>query len=60
MQHLRGANAVVVALGDVGRENALVRAARRAGIPVHVAGRPLVSDFTMLELVERRPASFAR
>lgn len=55
-----GASAVVVSLGDRGRENALVRAARRRGIPVHVAGRPLVSDFTMLELVERNPASFAR
>jgi len=33
--------------------------ARRRGIPVHVAGRPLVSDFTLLALVERRPESVA-
>ena len=51
---LADASALLVAIGDLGRENAAVRAARRRGIPVHVAGRPLVSDFTLLDLVERR------
>ena len=51
---IAGASALLVATGDRGRENAAVRAARRRGIPVHVAGRPLVSDFTLLDLVERR------
>ena len=54
-----GAAAILLAIGDVGRENALVRSARRQRIPVHVAGRPLLSDFTLLELVERHPASIA-
>ena len=57
---LEGASAVLVAMGDRVRENATVRAARRRGIPVHVAGRSLVSDFTLLALVERRPESVAR
>ena len=57
---LAGAAAVLVAMGDVRRENAVLRGAHRRGIPVHVAGRPLVSDFTLLDMVERRPASFAR
>ncbi len=58
-EDMAGASAVLVALGDVGLENHIVRKARRQGIPVHVARRPLVSDFTMLELVERRAATFA-
>ena len=57
---IAGADALLVAIGDIGRENAAVRAARRRGIPVHVAGRPLVSDFTLLDLVERRAGSGAR
>ena len=57
---LHGATAVVVTLGDVERENAMVLDARRHGIPVHVDGRPLVSDFTMLGLIERHASSFAR
>ncbi len=56
---IAGASALLVALGDQRRENAAVRAARRRGVPVHVAGRPLVSDFTLLALVERRPESVA-
>lgn len=59
-QDVAGANAVLVALGEVELENRLVRAARRQAIPVHVAGRPLVSDFTPLELVERHAATFAK
>ena len=51
---IAGASALLVAIGDLGRENAAVRAARRSGVPVHVAGRPLVSDFSLLDLVERR------
>lgn len=58
-EDIAGASALLVAIGDLGRENATVRAARRRGIPVHVAGRPLVSDFTLLALVERRPESVA-
>ena len=56
---VEGAAAVLVAIGDVARENALVRSVRRLNIPVHVDARPLLSDFTMLELVERHPASIA-
>ena len=57
---LAGASAILVGSGDLGRENAAVRAARRRGVPVHVSGRPLVSDFTLLDLVERRIGSGAR
>lgn len=57
---IAGASALLVAIGDLGRENAAVRAARRSGVPVHVAGRPLVSDFSLLDLVERRTGGSAR
>ena len=57
---LDGAAAVLLTIGDIDRENRMVRSARRRNIPVHVRSRPLVSDFTMLDLVERRAASFAR
>ena len=57
---LEGAAAVLVTIGDIDRENRIVRSARRRNIPIHVRSRPLVSDFTMLDLVERQPASFAR
>lgn len=57
---LVGATAVLVSLGDVERENLVVRNARRRRIPIHVDNRAFVSDFTMLDLVERRPATFAR
>ncbi len=52
---LEGAAAVLIAIGDRAAENQLVRAARRRGIPVYVAERPLVSDFTPLQFIERRP-----
>lgn len=57
---LTGATAILASVGDVERENLLVRNARRRRIPIHVGNRALVSDFTMLDLVERRPATFAR
>lgn len=54
---LSGAGALLVAGTGVEAENALVRLARRAGVPVHVAGRELVSDFSLLDLVWQRPLS---
>jgi siroheme synthase (precorrin-2 oxidase/ferrochelatase) len=50
---LRGSSAVLVSTGELQGDNKVVRAARRLNIPVHVAERPLVSDFTLMELVER-------
>ena len=55
-----GVTAVLVANGDVGMENRIVRHARRAGIPLYVDARPLVSDFTRLELLERSASSVRR
>lgn len=52
---LDGAAAVLVATGDVEAENRIVRAARRHAVPIFVADRALVSDFTMIEFLERRP-----
>ncbi len=52
---LGAASAVLVALGDVEAENRIVRAARRGAVPVFVADRALVSDFTLIEFLERRP-----
>ena len=52
---LGGASAVLVALGDVEAENRIVRAARRRAVPVLVADRALVSDFTLIEFLEQRP-----
>ena len=49
------ASAVLVALGDIEAENRIVRAARRQAVPVLVADRALVSDFTLIEFLERRP-----
>ncbi len=56
---LDAATAVLVSTGEMETENRVVRAARRLGVPVHVAERPLVSDFTLLELVERHPSTLA-
>ena len=52
---LNGASAVLVALGDVEAENQIVRAARQLAVPILVADRALVSDFTLIEFLERRP-----
>lgn len=53
------ATAVLVGASDAALESRAIRAARRGGLPVHVSGRPLVSDFTMLEFLEARPTSVA-
>lgn len=53
------AAAILVALHDVDDENAVVRVARRQGVPIHVSGRPLVSDFDLLEFLERRGSARA-
>ena len=51
------ASAVLIAIGDVEAENSLIRAARRQGIPVHVADRDVVSDFRLLEFLEKHPSA---
>lgn len=56
---LAGVSAALVALGDVEGENDVVRAGRARAVPVHVAGRLLVSDFTLIDMLERKPWSFA-
>lgn len=53
---LADATAVLLSLDDRESENRVVRSARRRGVPVHVVDRPLLSDFTVLGLLER-PAS---
>lgn len=45
--------AVLVSLDDREGENRIVRAARRHGVPVHVLDRPLVSDFSVLTMLQR-------
>ena len=50
---LAGTAAVLVALDDREAENRIVRAARRRGVPVHVSDRPLVSDFSVLAMLEQ-------
>ena len=55
LEDLQGAVAVLIALGDPVAENRFIRAARAADRPIHVAGRPLVSDFTALAFLEQRP-----
>ena len=57
---LLAASAVIVSIGDADAENGIVRAARRRAIPVHVSNRPLLSDFTLIEMLERRPSSSAQ
>ena len=52
---LDGASALLVSLDDAEAENVLVRAARRRALPVHVDGRPLVSDFALIDFLERKP-----
>ncbi len=54
---LSTAEAVLVAIGDAEAENAVVRRSRAAGTPLHVADRPLVSDFTLLEFLEQRAST---
>ena len=51
------ASAVLMAIGDIEAENDLIRMARRKGVPVHVADRDLVSDFGLIEFLERRPSA---
>ena len=50
---LAGVAALLVALDDRETENRIVREARRHGVPVHVVDRPLVSDFSVLGMLER-------
>ena len=50
-------SAVLVCHGDPASENEVVRQARRREIPVHVSGRLLVSDFSLIEMLERKPSS---
>ena len=49
---LDGVAALLVALDDREAENRIVREARRHGVPVHVVDRPLVSDFSVLGMLE--------
>jgi siroheme synthase (precorrin-2 oxidase/ferrochelatase) len=51
---LAGATAALVSVDRTEDGNRIVRSARRQGIPVHVSGRPLVSDFSLLEFLEQR------
>ena len=59
-EEISGANVVLVSVGDAEYENRLVRQARRFALPVHVTARPQLSDFTLIEMLERRPTSFAK
>jgi siroheme synthase (precorrin-2 oxidase/ferrochelatase) len=54
---LDGATCILVAIDDMDAENVLVRAARRLGVPIHVVGRQLVSDFDLLAFLERRSST---
>lgn len=49
--------AALISIGDIEEENRWVRDARRHRLPIHVADRPLVSDFTLLDFLEQRPLS---
>ena len=49
---LADASVALVALGDEEAENSIVRSARRRHVGIHVVDRPLVSDFTLLALLE--------
>ena len=48
------ASSLLVSIGDIEAENAVVRAARRRGIPIFVSGRVLVSDFRLIDFLEQR------
>ena len=50
-----GVDVVLVSIGDVEAENAIVRAARRHEVPVFVRDRALVSDFPLIDFLEQRP-----
>lgn len=50
-----GATVVLVSVGRLDAENAVVRAARRHGVPAYVRDRALVSDFPLLDFLEQRP-----
>jgi hypothetical protein len=57
---MASASAALVTVGDPEAENATVRHIRRFGVPAHVADRPLLSDFSMLEFLERRASTLKR
>ena len=48
-----GVSALLLGLDDHDAENALIRRARRHGVLAHVRGRPLVSDFSVLAMMEQ-------
>jgi uroporphyrin-III C-methyltransferase/precorrin-2 dehydrogenase/sirohydrochlorin ferrochelatase len=50
---LRGTTAVFVATGDLDSDIDAQQAARKAGVPVNVADRPLLSDFILPAIVDR-------
>jgi hypothetical protein len=56
----QGATCGLIAIGDVDLENRLVLAAHRHGVPVHVAERFVMSDFSLLAFLERDPSSVAQ
>lgn len=47
------ASALLLSLPDPEEENRVLRQARRRGVPVHVVDRPLVSDFSVLAMLEQ-------
>ena len=56
---LDGALAVLVSDGHRRTEDAVIRDAKLRSIPVYVADRPRISDFTMLDFLYRRPLTLA-
>ncbi|MCW6507896.1 NAD(P)-dependent oxidoreductase [Lichenifustis flavocetrariae] len=50
---LSHAGTLLLSLPDPEKENQIVRAARRQGVAAHVVDRPLVSDFTVLALLQQ-------
>ena len=56
---LAGAAAMLLSLPDAEEENRVLRQARRQRVPVHVVDRPLVSDFSVLAMLEHPGMSLA-
>ena len=48
---LDGVSTMLITIGDIGQEDRAIREARWRGIPVHVADRAALSDFTMLDFL---------
>jgi hypothetical protein len=58
-QDLAGASAILLSSTCEETTRIVLAAAHRFEIPLHASQQPMLSDFTLIEMLERHPSSFA-